>query len=67
MATKILDVDFDTIKEYTGNYLTFEKARRLFLLQKEKEISAKEKEVAQKMAFVERFGAKATNASPSSK
>lgn len=62
VCTKILDVDFDTITEYTGNYSAFDKARRLFLLQKEKEILAQQKEVARKQEFVDRFRAKATKA-----
>lgn len=62
VCTKILDVDFGTITEYSGSYSAFDKARRLFLLQKEKEILAQEKEVAKKQAFIERFRAKATKA-----
>lgn len=62
VCTKILDVDFDTITEYTGNYSAFDKARRLFLLQKEKEILAQQKEVARKQEFVDRFRAKASKA-----
>ncbi len=62
VCTKILDVDFDTITEYTGNYTSFDKARSLFLLQKEKEILAQQKEVARKQEFVDRFRAKATKA-----
>jgi len=62
VCTKILDVDFDTITEYTGNYTSFDNARSLFLLQKEKEILAQQKEVARKQEFVDRFRAKATKA-----
>jgi len=62
VCTKVLDVDFDTITEYTGNYSAFDKARRLFLLQKEKEILAQQKEVARKQEFVDRFRAKASKA-----
>lgn len=62
VTSKILDVDFGTITEYTGNYSAFFKARRLFLLQKEKEIEAQEREIAKKQAFIERFRAKATKA-----
>jgi ATPase subunit of ABC transporter with duplicated ATPase domains len=62
VTTKILDVDFGTITEYAGNYSAFAKARRLFLLQKEKEIEAQEREVKQKQAFIDRFRAKASKA-----
>lgn len=62
VCTRILDIDFSTITEYSGNYSAFDKARRLFLLQKEKEILAQQKEVAKKEAFIERFRAKASKA-----
>jgi ATPase subunit of ABC transporter with duplicated ATPase domains len=62
VCTRILDIDFSTITEYVGNYTAFEKARRLFLLQKEKEILAQQKEIAKKEAFIERFKAKASKA-----
>lgn len=62
VCTRILDIDFSTITEYVGNYTAFEKARRLFLLQKEKEIIAQQKEIAKKEAFIERFRAKASKA-----
>ena len=62
VATHILDVDYGTIVPYTGNYTSFlgqkerEKARR------DDEISRAEKQIAEKRAFIERFGAKATKA-----
>jgi ATPase subunit of ABC transporter with duplicated ATPase domains len=62
VCTQILDIDFDTITAYSGNYTAFEHARSLFLLQKEKEILAQEKEVAKKQAFIDRFRYKATKA-----
>lgn len=62
VCTHILDIDFDTITDYSGNFTAFEKARSLFLLQKEKEILAQEKEIAKKQAFIDRFRAKATKA-----
>lgn len=62
VCSKILDIDFLTITEYTGNYTAFDKARRLFLLQKEKQIIAQQKEVAEKQAFIDRFRAKASKA-----
>lgn len=62
VCTQILDIDFDTITAYAGNFTAFEKARSLFLLQKEKEILAQEKEIAKKQAFIDRFRAKASKA-----
>jgi ATPase subunit of ABC transporter with duplicated ATPase domains len=62
ICTKILDIDFATITEYSGNYSDFEKSRRLFLLQKEKEILAQQKEIAKKQDFIDRFKAKASKA-----
>jgi ATPase subunit of ABC transporter with duplicated ATPase domains len=62
VATHILDVDYGTIVPYTGNYTKFvgqkerEKARR------DDEIARAEKIIAEKRAFVDRFGAKATKA-----
>lgn len=62
VCTQILDIDFDTITDYKGNYSQFERAKSLFMLQKEKEILAQEKEIAHKQAFIDRFRAKATKA-----
>lgn len=62
VCTQILDIDFDTITTYAGNYTAFDEARRLFLLQKEKEILAQEKEISRKQAFIERFRYKASKA-----
>lgn len=62
VCTQIIDIDFDTMTAYTGNYTAFENARRLFLLQKEKEILAQEKDIARKQAFIDRFRYKATKA-----
>lgn len=62
VCTQILDIDFDTITAYAGNYTAFENARRMFLLQKEKEILAQEKEIKRKQAFIDRFRYKASKA-----
>ncbi len=62
VCTRILDIDFSTVTEYVGNFSAFDKARRLFLLQKEKEILAQQKEISKKEAFIERFRAKASKA-----
>lgn len=62
VCSQILDIDFDTITTYSGNYTAFEEARRLFLLQKEKEIIAQEKEIKRKQEFIDRFRYKASKA-----
>lgn len=62
VCSQILDIDFDTITPYVGNYSAFEKARALYLLQKEKEIVAQQKEIAKKQEFIDRFRSKASKA-----
>jgi ATPase subunit of ABC transporter with duplicated ATPase domains len=62
VATHVLDVDYETITLYTGNYSAFAEEKRLVRERKEAEIARQEKIIADKRAFVERFGAKATKA-----
>ncbi len=62
IATHILDVDYGTILPYTGNYSAFLEQKEAVRTQKEGEIERAEKIIADKRAFVERFGAKATKA-----
>src|SRR5688572_25185192 len=62
VSTHILDVDYETIQSYTGNYTSFVAQRQATLEQKAKEIARAEKILAEKKAFVERFRAKATKA-----
>jgi ATPase subunit of ABC transporter with duplicated ATPase domains len=62
IATHILDVDYETILPYTGNYSAFLQQKEAIRTQKEGEIERAEEIIAQKRAFVERFGAKATKA-----
>jgi ATPase subunit of ABC transporter with duplicated ATPase domains len=62
IATHILDVDYETITEYVGNYSTFVELKRETRERKEAEIARAEKIIAEKRAFVDRFGAKATKA-----
>jgi ATPase subunit of ABC transporter with duplicated ATPase domains len=61
-ATHILDVDYGTITPYTGNYGAFVVEKVATRKRKEAEIGRAEKVIAEKRAFVERFGAKATKA-----
>jgi ATPase subunit of ABC transporter with duplicated ATPase domains len=62
VATTIVDVDYDTIKAYPGNYAHFVRAKREERERREKEIARREAEIADHKAFVERFRAKATKA-----
>ncbi|MEY2934087.1 MAG: hypothetical protein RL033_4836 [Pseudomonadota bacterium] len=62
VSTHTLDVDYETIKAYTGNYTSFVEQRQAVREQKEKEIANAEKILAEKKAFVERFKAKASKA-----
>lgn len=63
LSTHILDVDYGTITEYTGNYDRFQIAKEETLIQKQKEVQGKEKKIEALQSFVDRFGAKATKAS----
>jgi len=58
----ILDVDYETILLYTGNYQQFEEAKKAERERKESEIERREKQIAEHQAFVDRFRAKATKA-----
>ncbi len=62
VCTKILDVDYQTVTAYTGNYNQFDEAKATERRRKEAEISKREKKISQHQAFVERFRAKATKA-----
>jgi len=62
VATQILDVDYDTITLYPGNYSRFLEQKKETRERKEAEIERQQQIIAQKKAFVERFKAKATKA-----
>ncbi len=62
VSTHILDVDYETISLYAGNYTAFVKAKKVNRDRKEAEIAKQEKEIAHHRAFAERFKAKATKA-----
>lgn len=62
VATSIVDVDYETIKIYPGNYEAFMRAKREDRERREKEIAKREAQIADRKAFVERFRAKATKA-----
>lgn len=62
VATHILDVDYQAITPYVGNYDQFVVQKEAARAQKEAEIARAEKLLAEKRAFVERFRAKASKA-----
>jgi ATPase subunit of ABC transporter with duplicated ATPase domains len=62
VATHILDVDYGTITQYPGNYSAFLLAKAAERERESAEIARAAKVVAEKRAFVERFGAKASKA-----
>ena len=62
VATQILDVDYETITLYPGNYSRFVEQKKQTRERKEAEIERQQQIIAQKKAFVERFKAKATKA-----
>jgi ATPase subunit of ABC transporter with duplicated ATPase domains len=62
VATHILDVDYQTITLYVGNYSAFAREKEEIRARKEAEISRAEATIAEKKAWVARFGASATKA-----
>ena len=62
VSTNILDVDYETVTLYSGNYTAFLNAKQAERDRKEKEIGKREKEIAHHRAFVDRFRAKASKA-----
>jgi ATPase subunit of ABC transporter with duplicated ATPase domains len=62
VSNRILDVDYQTILEYTGNYTKFLDQKVATRERKETENDRVERSIAEKKAFVERFRAKASKA-----
>ena len=62
VATDILDIDYETVIAYKGNYDVFLRQKVATRQRMENEQSKAEKAIAEKRAFVERFKAKATKA-----
>jgi len=62
VCTDILDVDYETVTLYPGNYSDFESAKHTNRQRMAKEGAKREKEIAHHRAFVDRFRAKATKA-----
>jgi ATPase subunit of ABC transporter with duplicated ATPase domains len=62
VCTHILDVDYERITLYRGNYNDFTAAKQGDRERMEAEIGKREKEIADHKAFIERFKAKPTKA-----
>jgi len=62
VCSHIVDVDYETLTLYPGNYTAFSEAKVADRERKEMEIARQEKKVADMQAFVERFRAKASKA-----
>jgi ATPase subunit of ABC transporter with duplicated ATPase domains len=62
VATTILDVDYETVLPYRGNYTDFLKAKEAEHQRREKDLSAREREIGHHQKFVDRFRAKASKA-----
>lgn len=62
-STNILDIDYDTILDYPGDYDKFCFAKEERLRLKQSELKNQEKRIDALQGFVDRFGAKASKAS----
>jgi len=62
IATNILDIDYETVTAYKGDYEYFLKEKEQTRQRKETEIARQEKKQAELQAFYEHFRAKATKA-----
>jgi ATPase subunit of ABC transporter with duplicated ATPase domains len=62
VVTHILDVDYETVTLYPGNYGQFQQAKAAERARREKEIGEREREIAHHQQFVDRFRAKASKA-----
>ena len=62
VVTHILDVDYETVLAYPGNYDDFQRAKAAERERRETEIATREREIAHHQKFVDRFRAKATKA-----
>jgi ATPase subunit of ABC transporter with duplicated ATPase domains len=63
VSTNILDIDYDTVLDYPGNYDKFCVTKEERLRLKECELKNQEKKIEALQSFVDRFGAKASKAS----
>jgi ATPase subunit of ABC transporter with duplicated ATPase domains len=63
LSTNILDIDYNTIQDYPGNYDKFCVTKEERLRLKQCELKNQEKKIEALQSFVDRFGAKASKAS----
>jgi ATPase subunit of ABC transporter with duplicated ATPase domains len=62
VVTSILDIDYETVTPYPGNYTAFVEAKRAERERRLAENAAREREIAHHQRFVDRFRAKASKA-----
>jgi ATPase subunit of ABC transporter with duplicated ATPase domains len=62
VCNHILDVDYETVTLYTGNFAAFTEAKISDRKRREAEIGKRQKEIANHQSFVDRFRAKNTKA-----
>ena len=62
ISTCILDIDYETVQLYRGDYTAFLQAKQAERTRREKEIAGREREIAHHQQFVDRFRAKASKA-----
>ncbi len=62
VCTHILDVDYQTVTLYHGNYTRFQQQKVSDRERREKEIEGRQKEIAHHQQFIDRFRAKNTKA-----
>jgi len=62
VSTQILDVDYDTVQLYNGDYTHFAGAKVTERTRREKEIDNRAREIAHHQDFINRFRAKASKA-----
>ncbi|HCK91276.1 MAG TPA: ABC-F family ATPase [Gemmatimonadetes bacterium] len=62
VSTQILDVDYDTVQLYNGDYTHFVSAKVAERKRREKEIDNRAREIAHHQDFIDRFRAKASKA-----
>jgi ATPase subunit of ABC transporter with duplicated ATPase domains len=62
VCSHILDVDYQTVTLYHGDYSAFLESKKAERARREKEIEGRQKEIAHHQKFVDRFRAKASKA-----
>ena len=62
VATRILDLDYETVLGYPGNYTAFLRSKEAERERREKEIALRKREISHHQKFVDRFRAKASKA-----